>query len=127
MTWGLPGLQGLICCPTTLLLKARDSRSMPHIVDFSMATPDQHGCLYLQVVVERQGQGQARVCRKGQQYSPTQFNIRPTSSAPARLGCPQETPQKKPWASAGAASPRCAGVCFTWCDIFRQGITAGEL
>ena len=64
---------------------------MCHVVVFSMAATDHHGCLYLQAMVRRQGHGWARVGRQGQQMSPAQLIVGPGSAAPAasRTGLPR--------------------------------------
>ena len=79
-------LQGLICCPLPSALKARESTSVSHIVVFSMAATYHHGCLYLQAVVKRQGQGCARVGRQGQQTSPSQLAARAARKTSLRRG-----------------------------------------
>ena len=66
-----------------LSLKSRESTSMSHIEVFYMASMDHHGCLHLQVVLRRLGQGCSRVGRQGQQTSPAQLTMAPGSAIPA--------------------------------------------
>ena len=79
-----------------LLLKARESTSIAHVVVFSLAATDHHGYLYLQVVLRRQGQGWARV---GRQDRSAQRGARKHVASSQQEGAAQVRPHKRVWGS----------------------------
>ena len=80
---------------------------MSHIEGLYMASMDHHGCLHLQVVLRRQGQGWARGSRQGQQTRYAQLIMAPGSAMPAasRTRLPRGHSTKEPGALSRCCFP----------------------
>ena len=104
---------------------------MSHVVIFSMAATDHRGCLHLQAVVWRQGQGWARVGQAGAADEPraVQSGYRKRDASSQQDGVAQGRLNKR-----GRGPQQVQLLCqvhgsafLAWCDNPRQGVTAGEL
>ena len=104
--WGsLPALQPLVCFSPALLLKDRQTPQV--CIAVSKATSDHHGCLYLQIVVTRQGHGQAMVGPQAQHSEP-----RPAQSGANKYSV---TSQQD---GCGPRGPGCgSGVTWLLCTL----------